>query len=330
MRVAVIGGVASTALLVDKLHEHRFESVKVWGYAPTDVSRVSGWIDLAGACQRWGYPHQVFVRVDECVEAIVEFQPDLIFAVGLSQLIPSEILRVPSKGCIGFHPTALPKGRGRAPIAWLILDRGEAAASFFVIREGVDDGPILAQKPCVVSELDDAGTVEKKVLSAEAMALDMLLPRLAAGWFGGVEQDHRAASWYGRRAPEDGWIDWHNEASDIARLIRASARPHPGTFTYSQDVVVTIWQAKAESGPWRGVVGRVLEAGADGEFVVQCGRDLLRIQKWESSQVWVPRAGQKLGYYPEAEIHRLRLQCSQLNGRIEKLEKALHLIGRSI
>jgi methionyl-tRNA formyltransferase len=329
MRIAVIGGVGSTAVLIEKLHEHEFEDLKVWGFVPKDVTQVSGWTNLASLCSKFQFSYQSFARIGECVDDIRDFDPDIIFAVGLSQLIPAQVMQAARKGCIGFHPTALPRGRGRAPIAWLILDQVDGAASFFVIREGVDDGPILAQQPFAVTQADDATAVEHKVLAAEAVALDSLLPRLKNGWLDGLEQDHGHASWYGRRTPDDGLIDWYHQAADVARLVRASTHPHPGAFTYCQDEVITILRAEVEIRAEKGVVGRLLSVDATRSFVVQCGQGILRVTEWKAKNDWSPRVGQKLGYYEETEIHRLRLEVRGLTDRIRKLEDVLHrLTGR--
>lgn len=328
MKIAVIGGVSSTALLIRKLHEHGFRDVKVWGYVPQDVVLVSGWSNLAPQCSQFQFAFQSFVRIGECADDIRDFDPDIVFAVGLSQLIPIPIMQAARMGSIGFHPTALPKGRGRAPIAWLILDQIDGAASFFLIGEGVDDGPILVQQPFKIEQTDDAAVVEQKILIAEAMALDNLLPRLKEEGLRSVGQDHAEASWYGRRVSEDGWIDWHCQADDIARLVRASTRPHPGAFTYCQDEIITIWRAEVEIRAEKGVIGRVLSVDARRSFVVQCGQGILKVTSWEASKDWSPRVGQKLGYYSEAEIYRLRSQVGGLAERVTELEKTLNCLKR--
>lgn len=70
------------------------------------------------------------INSNDIKEQIRKSSVDILFVVGLSQLIDEDIIRMPRFGCVGFHPTKLPKGRGRAPMAWLILDRGEGAATF--------------------------------------------------------------------------------------------------------------------------------------------------------------------------------------------------------
>jgi methionyl-tRNA formyltransferase len=80
------------------------------------------------------------------IDAIREYRIDWLFIIGWSQIAKSEVLNAPAKGCIGMHPTLLPKGRGRASIPWAILkglDR--TGVSMFKLDEGVDTGDILGQ-----------------------------------------------------------------------------------------------------------------------------------------------------------------------------------------
>jgi len=321
MKIAVIGGVSSTRVLIEKLFQHGFHEVRVWGYSPEDNSLVSGWSDLKSVCERFGFRYSPFLRVSSCQEEIAQCSPDLIFAVGLSQIISEELISIPRLGCIGFHPTALPKGRGRAAIAWLVLERMDGAASFFILRSGVDDGPIVAQEPFEVDENDDAKSVEKKLLVAEKKALDTWLPKLASGEIGGVEQDHSQASWYGRRSPEDGWIDWKVTVDELLRLIKASTAPHPGAYTFHEDSIITIWSAELNSSAQKGVVGRILQVFPDQTFLVQCNDGLLRVTRWQATNSWLPRVGIRLGYYTEAEVYLLKKKYSELEERIAILEK---------
>ena len=85
---------------------------------------------------------------------------------------------MPKLGCIGFHPTLLPKGRGRAPLAWLILKEKKGAASFFLMDKKADSGPVFVQEPFEIEDNDDASRVEKKIEIAIEKALDKWLPEL--------------------------------------------------------------------------------------------------------------------------------------------------------
>lgn len=323
MKIGVIGGVSSTKILIEKLAEHGFEDVHVWGYQPLKTENVSGWCDLEVISNTKGFEHSSFVKVVDCEAAIKAYNPDVLFVVGLSQIVPASIIEIPRLGSLGFHPTSLPKGRGRAPIAWLILNESRGAASFFALREGVDDGPIVAQVFFDVLPVDDASTIEEKILIAERLALDSVLLDLnKKGQLAILEQDHSVASWYGRRSPADGWINWGSSAHEIQKLIRASTLPHPGAFTYSEKVTIKIWKAQVINEPYMGVVGRILRVDID-SFIVQTGDGILEISEWSSSVDWYPRVGIMLGYYVESEIYNLRTICTNLQARVSELEKII-------
>jgi methionyl-tRNA formyltransferase len=53
---------------------------------------------------------------------------------------------------------------------------------------------------------------------------------LAAGVAPRRPQDHRRASYFGGRRPEDGIVDWTRDATAIHNLVRAVAPPYPGAF----------------------------------------------------------------------------------------------------
>jgi methionyl-tRNA formyltransferase len=59
----------------------------------------------------------------------------------------------------------------------------------------------------------------------------------------GIPQDGKAATFYARRAPLDGCIDWSNTAKDIDRLIKASTSPHPGAFSFYGNNKVLVWKS---------------------------------------------------------------------------------------
>jgi methionyl-tRNA formyltransferase len=323
LRVAVLGGVTSTELLVRKLFEHGFKDVHVFGYVPADSSLVSGWVDLNLVSRESGYGYSEFKKVGACEAEIEKYAPDILFAVGLSQIIPASILSITKLANVGFHPTALPRGRGRAALAWLVLENEDGAATFFEMGEDVDDGPIYVQEPYEVSDGDEAGTIAVKLLQAEAHALDSWLPLIKKGKLVAIDQDRSKATWYGKRGPEDGCIDWAVPNRDLCRLIRAAAPPHPGAFTFSGDHVIKVLVAEVSSRPELGVVGRILKTFDDGAFEVQAGEGLLKVLLWEAEGGWRPKVGALLGYYDQLEIYRLRGLVEVMSHRLELLENAM-------
>lgn len=323
MRCAVIGGVNSTKILVERLQTAGFEDVKVWGYEPACSDNVSGWCNLKAVALSQSYSYSGFRKVTECHQELVEFSPDVLFVVGLSQIIPTEMLRIARFLNVGFHPTALPKGRGRAAIAWMLLEKVPGAATFFELQAGVDDGDILAQEPFDVDETDDATSLEQKILDAETRALHRWLPKLLEGKVSRLPQEHEKASWTGKRTPEDGWLDWNQSAVKLSTLIKASTKPHPGAYTFCEDTKLLIWSCDIFDRNEIGVPGRILLVNVDGSFVVQTGDGLILIKSWYSEKEWTPRVGLKLGYYLELENYTLRQRVRALEEKLGQLTELI-------
>jgi len=317
-RIVLIGAVDSTELTLSKLIEHSANVVGVFGYESENTDHVSGYVKLADIAASNGYNYFPFKKINEETDSIRSLKPDYIFAVGLSQLISTEILEIPSKCCIGFHPTSLPHGRGRAPLAWLILDQQtKGSATFFVLADGVDNGAIVAQKSYSISHQENVASLIDKLALAIASALDELLPSLLSNTLNFVAQDESLATYYEKRSPDDGLVEWGQSADQINRLIRATTKPYPGAYSFVGDQKIIIYEAESFTDrDIKGVVGRIVLLGDNGSFVVQCVESLLRISNYVTTNEWKPRIGVALGYSPQLEIYRLKQ-------RIKKLEQLL-------
>jgi methionyl-tRNA formyltransferase len=309
-KVAVIGAVSTTKITIEKLHEHGFEIVAVLGHEPLKPELVSGLEDLKTLSISLDLPYKGYQKINEpeLMKWVKEKQPDYLFAVGFSQLLSKKWLSISRRGTIGFHPTKLPKGRGRAPIAWLVLDNTVGAANFFLMNENADDGPILSSFDFEVSEDDDATTLETKIKHASQQALDQWLPELKKGYWNPVKQDFSQATWYGKRSPVDGLIDWNLSANVIDRLVKASTKPHPGAYTFFDDGILIVWKGTIEKEiPIKGVPGRVLLIDEAKGLLVQTGTLPYWIKVFEhldnSKNIMV---GSMLGYNVQHEIYELK------------------------
>lgn len=315
LRVGVIGAVGSTAITLKLLYKHEFNVVGVLGHEPVVRERVSGLYDLRSLAVSLNIPFAGFQKIHDSVHLawMREKQPDIIFAVGFSQLLSDDWLKLPKLGCIGFHPTLLPKGRGRAPLAWLVLEERKGAASFFLMGKGTDDGPVFIQEPFVLQTNDDAQSTSVIIDEAINKALDKWLPKLKQGIWEPIPQDESQATWYGRRSPEDGLINWYNKAEAIDRLIKGSTKPHPGAYTYFKHVKIIIWSSELEiSIPIKGVVGRVLVKQNSKGYLIQCGEGLIWIKDIILPLGIELKGGDKLGYQLEDEIYNIWAELRKL------------------
>ena len=157
--------------------------------------------------------------------------PDFIFSFYYRYMLHSSWLAVPTRGALNMHGSLLPKFRGRAPVHWAILKgETETGASLHYMLEKPDAGALIDQQSVPILENDDALIVSRKVADAAAQVLARSLPKLIAGTATPTPLDLSKGSYFGRRRPDDGRIDWRQSARQIHDLVRAVAPPFPGAF----------------------------------------------------------------------------------------------------
>jgi methionyl-tRNA formyltransferase len=159
-------------------------------------------------------------------------EPDFIFSFYYRYMLDKAWLTMPRLGALNMHGSLLPKYRGRAPVHWAII-HGESAtgASLHYMVEKPDAGALVDQEGVSILENDTALDVSIKVAAAAETVLRRSLPLLIAGTAPSRSMDLVAGSYYGRRRPEDGRIDWRRGARAVHDLVRAVAPPFPGAFT---------------------------------------------------------------------------------------------------
>lgn len=308
MKVGIIGAVGSTLTTIKFLNKYHFDIVGILGFEPDNPTNVSGLAQLSFIAEELGVPYMAFKKINERqhIEWMQEKVPDIIFAVGFSQLINDAWLNMSRLGCVGFHPTKLPKGRGRAPLAWLILKEREGAATFFLMGKGADNGPIFVQEPFFVGDEDDAGNVSALITRSLEKALDKWLPELKKGIWNPMNQDEADATYYGKRNPEDGLIAWSESAIKIHNLIKATSKPYPGAFTFFNKCKLVVWKSSLENTiKITGVPGRVLLKNDKDHLLLQTGDGLIWLINYMSQSGKSPSVGSRLGYIPEIEIDKI-------------------------
>ena len=158
--------------------------------------------------------------------------PDFLFSFYYRYMLKGPWLDLAARGALNMHGSLLPKYRGRAPVHWAII-HGESVtgASLHYMLEKPDAGALVDQQPVPIAENDTALDVSFKVAEAAQQVLHRSLPRLLTGTAGATPLDLTQGSYFGRRRPEDGRIDWRQGARAVHNLVRAVAPPFPGAFT---------------------------------------------------------------------------------------------------
>jgi methionyl-tRNA formyltransferase len=179
------------------------------------------------------------------VQLVASLDPDVIFVFGWSQLVSRDLLQIPRLGCIGSHPTLLPKNRGRHPLIWTLVNGLKVSGmTFFYIDEGIDSGDILWQEPFKITLEDDASSLYWKIKKLATKGIREFLPRLMAGNAQRVKQDHSQATYWTKRSEKDGEINWSGPTMQNYDLIRALTRPYVGAHTFVRKERMLVWRAQ--------------------------------------------------------------------------------------
>lgn len=321
LRVALAGSVSSSWHTLRGLLTGRVNVCAVLGLDESHAAGVSDYRSLRELATQAGVPFLSFHRIaDPAVLAFVrEHRPDLLFVVGLSQLAPPELIALAPRGAIGFHPTPLPQGRGRAPVAWTILLNQPAAANLFFLSDEADAGDIIVQRPVEVRPDDYAqDLIDRTNVVLEAAVVE-LADALRSGNLPRQPQDPAQATWYARRTPQDGRIDFSQSVASVHRLVRATSRPYPGAFTHDRGQKVIVWRAEPHAAlDHFGTVGQVVRVEESRGALVQCGDGLL----------WLTQTAGEDGRPRVAADFRVGVRLGEeLAARVEALEQRLRKLA---
>jgi methionyl-tRNA formyltransferase len=178
--------------------------------------------------------------------------PDFLFSFYYRHLLGAPWLAVPTRGALNMHGSLLPKFRGRAPVHWAII-HGEpvTGASLHYMVEKPDAGGLVDQASVPILENDTALEVSLKVADAAQLVLRRTLPLLIAGTAPARPLDLASGSYFGRRRPEDGRIDWRQSARSVHDLVRAVAPPFPGAFTEVNGCRLAFLETRLDESPAR-------------------------------------------------------------------------------
>jgi methionyl-tRNA formyltransferase len=286
LKTILIGSVESSKIVLEEMIAQHFPPEMVFSLDEQYSAEVSGYFPIHEIAEKNNIPCRKFKKINdlEHTNTIVELKPDYIFVIGLSQLVSKKLIQSAKLGTIGFHPTPLPKYRGRAAVVWqILLGVRKTKCSLFLIDEGMDSGDIIGQEEYLIEPDDYALDVTEKVGEALRRLLRCVLPQVKNGTLNPVKQNEEDATYLLKRIPEDGQINWNDPVEKIHTLIRATSKPYPGAFAnYDGDHKVIFWRADViENKKYTGIPGQIAYVEKDSINIV-CGDGLLRLYEYDN------------------------------------------------
>ncbi len=125
---------------------------------------------------------------DALLAKVEEFTPDLVVLAGFLVAIPEAMVKKYSNRIINIHPSLIPSFCGVGYYGLKVhekaLERGVkvTGATVHFVTEGMDEGPIIAQKPVMIEEDDTAEVLQQRVMEqAEWIILPKAIDDIANG-----------------------------------------------------------------------------------------------------------------------------------------------------
>jgi phosphoribosylglycinamide formyltransferase-1 len=117
-------------------------------------------------------------------DTVAAFEPDLVVLAGFMKLVGPEFLGRFAGRVVNTHPALCPSFPGTSgPADALAYGVKVTGATLFVVDEGVDTGPIIAQTVVPVQDDDDVTSLHERIKVAERQMLVDTVGRIARDGF---------------------------------------------------------------------------------------------------------------------------------------------------
>lgn len=190
--VCVSGGGTNLQAIIDAIAEKKITNTEIVGVISNNYGVKS--IERA---EKAGIPAFVLSPKDYSersefnkafLDKVKELNPDLVVLAGFLVRIPEEFVKEYSNRIVNIHPSLIPSFCGVGYYGLKVhekaLERGVkiTGATVHFVNEGMDEGPIIAQKPVAVEDGDTPEVLQRRVMEqAEWVILPKAIDDIANG-----------------------------------------------------------------------------------------------------------------------------------------------------
>jgi methionyl-tRNA formyltransferase len=160
-----------------------------------------------------------------------KISPDIIFNTAFLHIYKSEVLSLPTKGCINFHPGPLPRYGGSNGWIWALINgEKDYGVTFHYMKEKIDTGELVGIKNFPIEDEDTGMTLLSKCYTNGLELFMDILKKLSDGSLISYPQDLNLRTYYYNKVPNGGVIDAAWSSRKIVNFVRAldfSPFPNP-------------------------------------------------------------------------------------------------------
>ncbi len=235
------------------------------------------------------------------IEFINTCQPEIAVSVNWVSVINSNIIDFFPYGILNCHPGDLPRYRGNAVCNWAMINKEKEiiVTIHYMVAGELDSGDILVQDKFPIRENTTITEFVKYWEEITPSLFEKAIDGLVNKSIMPIKQSLIKKDPFRcfPRLPIDSKIDWTKKADEIDLIIRASAKPYSGAYTYYKinDEIkkVFIWKSRVFETETRdiGTPGQIIfNNKVNGESHVLTGGGILAIceVQYENEEVFCP------------------------------------------
>ncbi len=290
--VVIFGCKNTTRYLINSLAEEiEISHIITISKEKNEKVNVPDYTDLTDLSIKYSIPiyycNKYSLKNDNDLNYIKKLNIDISFVIGWQRLIPADLLNSVQIGYFGMHGSSsnLPKGRGRSPMNWSIIEgRKYFYTNLFKYNPGVDDGDIVDTVKFSITSKDNAETMHYKNM----ISMKFLILKNLSDFFNNtlnyIPQKNLKPTYYPKRNPEDSLIDWNLEINILDQFIRAVSKPFNGAFTFIKNEKLTIYSAQIfdifEFDYSKFKNGSILDVFESNKFIIKCNGGIFLVNDY--------------------------------------------------
>ena len=123
----------------------------------------------------------------------------------------------------------------------------------------------------------------------------------------GIKQQEKA-TYFPKREPSDGVIDWNIKIKNIINLSKALTHPFPGCYSTIKGEKITIWRMNVFSNSFeytRAEQGEIIQVFYNNKFLVKTADSVVIVHEYDTRNINLIKSGNKFDIVDLKSVYKI-------------------------